>query len=222
MARTRIEWCDWTWNPVWGCRGGCPYCYARRIAKRFALQVAGRDDFAPTWIEGNFAKPFPKKPSRIFVNSMSDICFWRPEWLAAVLGKILLNPQHTFIFLSKDYQVYYRWEFPPNCWLGLTVTNQSDVYNLLSNLPGTLHSFLSIEPVLGPIDVESLLNRGLAWIIVGAETGNRRERVVPELAWLQGIYDFAREHGIPLFFKDSLRSLWPGELPREFPEAPRG
>lgn len=35
MNKTNIEWCDSTWNPVTGCRHGCEYCYARRIAKRF-------------------------------------------------------------------------------------------------------------------------------------------------------------------------------------------
>lgn len=35
MNKTKIEWCDSTWNPVTGCRHGCPYCYAQRIAKRY-------------------------------------------------------------------------------------------------------------------------------------------------------------------------------------------
>lgn len=35
MQKSRIEWCDSTWNPVTGCRHGCEYCYARRIAARF-------------------------------------------------------------------------------------------------------------------------------------------------------------------------------------------
>jgi len=35
MNRTNIEWCDYSWNPVTGCLHGCPYCYARRMAKRF-------------------------------------------------------------------------------------------------------------------------------------------------------------------------------------------
>ena len=35
MNKTRIEWCDSTWNPVTGCLHGCPYCYAEKIAKRF-------------------------------------------------------------------------------------------------------------------------------------------------------------------------------------------
>ena len=32
---TKIEWCDYTWSPVTGCKHGCPYCYARKIAERY-------------------------------------------------------------------------------------------------------------------------------------------------------------------------------------------
>lgn len=35
MNKTKIDWCDSTWNPVTGCLHGCEYCYARKIAKRF-------------------------------------------------------------------------------------------------------------------------------------------------------------------------------------------
>lgn len=34
-AKTKIDWCESTWNPVTGCLHGCEYCYARRIAERF-------------------------------------------------------------------------------------------------------------------------------------------------------------------------------------------
>lgn len=34
--KTKIDWCDSTWNPVTGCLHGCEYCYARRIAERFS------------------------------------------------------------------------------------------------------------------------------------------------------------------------------------------
>ena len=34
-AKTKIDWCDATWNPVTGCLHGCEYCYARNIAYRF-------------------------------------------------------------------------------------------------------------------------------------------------------------------------------------------
>ena len=33
--KTKIDWCDSSWNPVTGCLHGCEYCYARSIAKRF-------------------------------------------------------------------------------------------------------------------------------------------------------------------------------------------
>ena len=33
--KTKIDWCDSTWNPVSGCLHGCEYCYARKIAERF-------------------------------------------------------------------------------------------------------------------------------------------------------------------------------------------
>ena len=36
MLKTKIEWCDSTWNPITGCRHKCPYCYARRMAERFS------------------------------------------------------------------------------------------------------------------------------------------------------------------------------------------
>ena len=37
-AKTKIGWCDASWNPVTGCLHGCEYCYARRIAERFGAR----------------------------------------------------------------------------------------------------------------------------------------------------------------------------------------
>lgn len=34
-AKSKIEWCDSTWNPITGCYHACEYCYARKIAQRF-------------------------------------------------------------------------------------------------------------------------------------------------------------------------------------------
>ena len=88
MNKTKIDWCDRVWNPVWGCLNGCEYCYARKIARRFYLRMmkkefdfcnennieqsylGGLQYFQPTWLESNFQKKFPEKPKWIFVNSM--------------------------------------------------------------------------------------------------------------------------------------------------------
>ena len=37
MNKTKIDWCDSTWNPITGCFHGCDYCYARGITERFGL-----------------------------------------------------------------------------------------------------------------------------------------------------------------------------------------
>ena len=41
MNKTKIEWCDSTWNPVTGCKHDCPYCYARRISARYGGWTTG-------------------------------------------------------------------------------------------------------------------------------------------------------------------------------------
>ncbi len=79
--------------------------------------------------------------------------------------------------------------------------------------------FLSIEPIHGKITLnKEWLPR---WIIVGAETGNRKGKVVPEPGWIEDIYEYAMENKVPLFFKESLRSQWPFDgydyFPQEFP-----
>lgn len=43
MKKTKIEWCDSTWNPVTGCLHKCEYCYARRMARRFCTNEHGHD-----------------------------------------------------------------------------------------------------------------------------------------------------------------------------------
>ena len=78
MNNTKIEWCDYTWNPAWGCKNLCNYCYARKIARRFGKLKAKKEyeyreiynlkelenrlnNFIPTFLITNFHKKFPKK-----------------------------------------------------------------------------------------------------------------------------------------------------------------
>ena len=67
MQKTKIEWCDYTWNPVVGCKHGCSYCYARKISTRF------NGNFEPTFYPKRLNDKMPKKPSKIFVCSMADL-----------------------------------------------------------------------------------------------------------------------------------------------------
>jgi protein gp37 len=216
VNKTKIEWCDFTWNPVVGCTGDCTYCYARKMAHRF------HRDFTPHWVQKNFERPMPKKPSRIFVNSMSDIAEWIGDWTWSVEARIKENPQHLFLSLSK--RPWDAWMAQSdNSWIGYSVTVQEDFQRLMRNHAPVSFSFLSIEPILGPINLGRRDRpwRTPSWIIVGAETGNRKGKVVPNPKWLLDIFSYAGNNGIPLFFKESLRSIWPsGEsdyFPQEFP-----
>ncbi|GAI11244.1 unnamed protein product [marine sediment metagenome] len=86
--KNKIGWCNLTFNPVWGCLNvnKCEYCYARKIAKRFAGVRAKQEydyrlyqtdeeicqglfasrlrHFLPTFLESQFDKKFPQKPKK--------------------------------------------------------------------------------------------------------------------------------------------------------------
>ena len=69
MNKTKIEWCDYTVNPVKGyCPVGCPYCYARAMYDRFGWDKTIRQDTNEYLRVLNL-----KKPSRIFVGSTIDL-----------------------------------------------------------------------------------------------------------------------------------------------------
>lgn len=216
MNKTKIDWAQFSWNPVYGCRGTCPYCYARKMAHRFG------ESFIPHWKEKNFNRRMPKKPSRIFVNSMSDIAYWTSPWWWDVLSKIKRHPQHSFLFLTKKPDVYklLRGFAPRNCWLGTTITT-----NDFPTIPLSADhiNFVSIEPILERVDLDARHNpeKQLDWIIVGAETGNRKGKVIPELSWIDNIFDYAADYSIPVWLKENLRGIWPGELIQELPEGKR-
>lgn len=46
-SKTKIDWCDSTWNPVTGCLHECEYCYARRIAERFSTREKYERPYEP-------------------------------------------------------------------------------------------------------------------------------------------------------------------------------
>ena len=167
MNKTKIEWTDYVWNPVRGCLHNCPYCYGKRIDKRF-----GDGSFTPTFHPERLHEPLKvKKPSRIFVGSMADL-FGDWEWVdksggfvaysADVISSILniaeQCPQHTFIFLTKNPKGMQGFDFPDNCWCGTSVENQEKaderIPELLKVNCKTL--FASYEPALGPVDFTNI------------------------------------------------------------------
>ena len=208
MKQTKIDWCDCTVNPVVGCKNGCPYCYARKINDRF--------HFIENWENPQF---FPerlkqlesKKPKSIFMDSMSDIGLWEPQWIKETLEAMKRNDQHKYIFLSKCCngflgEVHKFLNGLQHTYFGLSVTCGND----LNKLKGTEFDFLSIEPLLSKInwyDLNGKIPLSVKLFIIGAETGNRKNKVVPQKDWVTNIVNYADEHGVAVFMKSSLKEI---------------
>lgn len=244
--KTKIDWCDSSWNPITGCLHGCPYCYARSMARRFGGKIitghdhlyildkpARRADgtinpypygFGPTYHKYRLTIPQEwKKQQTIFVCSMADMFGdWVPEdWIDQIFTACLAAPQHRYLFLTKNGKRYM--ELAKN---GVLVDRENFWYGCSVTRPeepfffsDRYKTFASIEPILEPFDwVPGLNHIELPdWIITGAETGNRKGKVKPERDWLDGIINGCAEHHIPLFMKESLRELTGSDFKQEFP-----
>ena len=277
MNKTKIEWCDSTWNPVTGCYHNCEYCYARKIATRFGgndklstFRYGQKDwhrsdnnkgcgifydqaskekpmlfvvdkplllpckldkrktekyrrqifenkkapypfDFNPTFHCYRLDEPIHKaKPQTIFVCSMADLFgSWVPdEWIEEVFAACEKAPQHRYLFLTKNPQRYIdlamagKLPAKDNMWYGTTATTPDEPFFF----GGAWHTFVSIEPILRDYrgEIGHMCNTFAQWVIVGAETGNRKGKVIPKRKWIDAITKTCIECHIALFMKDSL------------------
>lgn len=210
MKKTKIDWCDSTINCVYGCPNGCEWCYGNVMNKRFHFC---KDWNVPEWKPEHLKDFYAKKPRSIFVDSMSDIGTWQDEWLYAVLDAMRENQQHRYLALTKTntYRLYskmlqYSKEKGASAmlYLGKSVTTQAQADILYRNRETT--DFLSVEPLLERIDMSKII-RSTATVIIGAETGNRKGKVIPQKSWVDEIVNLADESGIRVFMKGSLREI---------------
>jgi len=183
-------------------------------------QYTGLIDFKQTFLESQFDKKFPQKTQKIFVGSMSEIAHWEQKWIVDVIHKIEQCPQHIFQFLTRYPGIYREYNFPKNCWLGITITNNKAFYNMdftINNVNTKRTKFISIEPILKDIDIKRIVNSfNLDWIIIGAETGNRKNKIIPKKEWIENIVNYCRKDKIPVYLKDSLKDIYSEEI-KEFP-----
>lgn len=285
--KTKIDWCDSSWNPVTGCLHGCEYCYARNIARRFRGYLPNENPGTVTWVqrrEGRFPfdssasmpvveltkkqvrmrsdgkivpAPYPigflptlhrykldepqgwMAPRSIFVCSMADLfgeCV--PDtWIRAVIDACYAAPQHRYLFLSKNPKRYadvieyletskgISMEGSPDLWFGTTVTTTEQ----LERAYDTEAVWLSIEPIQERIATDMCFvderNYGFGecefgrwkWVVIGAETGNRKNKVVPEKDWIMEIVEVCEILKTPIFMKESIRGIMGDDFRQEFP-----
>ncbi len=218
---TKIEWTEATWNPVAGCTilsPGCTNCYAMRLAARLA--VMGLPKYAGTTRKSggrhkwnSVVKIDPssldtprqwKKGRLIFVNSMSDLFHEEVPlaYIKKVFGVMQETPQHTYQVLTKRAgrleELSDKLLWPVNVWMGVSVEN-SDYQYRIDHLRRTSAKtkFLSLEPLLGPLDELDL--RDIDWAIAGGESGPGA-RPMP-VDWVRSIRDQCIDANVAFHFK---------------------
>lgn len=232
---THIQWTDHTFNPWWGCvkvSPGCEHCYAESLSKRFGRHIWGPAKTTDRMItsDTNWRQPLAwnrqaeaeGRSRRVFCASMSDVFedhpqldeprrrLWRLIAHTPYLDWQLLTkrPENIAHMLPDDWG--NGW---PNVWLGTSVEDQrrADLrIPLLVRVPAMVH-FLSVEPLLGPIDFldgpadpESTMGEWsdldqIDWVIVGGESGPNARPM--QLDWVYSIIDQCKAHRVAFFCK---------------------
>jgi protein gp37 len=240
---TAIEWCDHTFNPWVGCTKvspACDHCYAESWAKRSGSVQWGveRRRTTPT----NWRKPIQwqakaaefqalhGRRQRVFCASLADVFDnqvpdqWRDDLWTLIdytrdLDWLLLTKRISNVGNMLPLPFDFAEKFP-HVWIGATICNQAEADR---DIPKLLEvdarvRFLSIEPMLGPIDLERpkpgpdlnqgsgsmicqpwLIQSGIDWVIVGGESGPSARPMHPD--WARSLRDQCALAGVPFLFK---------------------
>lgn len=212
MQESNIAWTDSTWNPIHGCSkvsAGCDSCYAERISRMHDHTdkpwVPENAEENVTLQEHKLEDPYDvDEPSRIFVNSMSDLFHSKvPDGYIRGVFAVMRNcPEHVFQILTKrpgrasDMEI----QWPPNVWMGTSVEDDRVTERLGLLRPcGAETLFVSFEPLIGPVGDVDL--SGYDWAIVGGESAPDYREMEHE--WARDIYRQSLEQDVAFFFKQS-------------------
>ena len=188
-------------NLVIGCTIGCSYCYARNNVRRFHMI----DDFEkPEYFPRKLRLMEKKRPQNFLLTGMSDFSLWRPEWREEIFSKMSQNPQHQYLFLTKRPEMLQFSTALDNAWFGVTVTASKEkerIQALREHIQGG-HYHVTFEPMfdnIGDVDLS-----GVEWVVIGTETGRRKNKSVSRPEWVWNLTDQAKALGIPVFMKEDL------------------
>lgn len=199
-----------SWNPLTGCTKispGCKHCFADRIARN--LQRTGVAKYANGFqltMHGDEVMNWPlglKRPTLIFVNSMSDV-FHKDvplDFIRRVYSVIAASPRHRFMIFTKRAdraaELAPELVWPTNLWLAVSVENSDYTWRIdcLRTIPAAVR-FVSCEPLLGPIPEMDL--SGMDAVACGAETGPEHRLCDP--TWVRLVRDHCITQSVPFSF----------------------
>jgi protein gp37 len=148
--------------------------------------------------------------SDLFHESVPD------DFISQVFDVMCRADHHIFQVLTKRSKRMMEWTrknfrftnernngtriLPKHIWLGVSVENENYIFRIthLQKSPAQIR-FVSIEPLIGPIELPSSLLRGIHWVIVGGESGPKARPINPY--WVIDIQRQCGKNEIPFFFK---------------------
>lgn len=202
------------------------------LEKPFKNQVTGKVTPHPVGFEPAFHKyrlPMiaqKKKPGKIQVCSLGDLFgpWISDERIEEVFKATDAAPWHAYFFITTYPERYLdlarrgKLRTGKNYWYGTRISRPDDQYFWA----GDINTYILIEPVLEDfgegLHQDRDLLPGPGWIVVGAETGNRRDKPEPKKEWIKSILKSAKETETPVFIKNSLAEIWQEELIQEWPK----
>jgi len=176
MTKSKIDWLMGgdTINPFTGCRHGCSFCYARKMAKRLAAMPGGAkyrrvaensdgDPFAPAFHmdvlqaeKDRLART--RKPRRVFVGSMGEMCF---EGMAHFFdgehpGPDVIRTQETQKAIARLCTGLPQHTFQ-------ILTKRPDLLSHEVEWPSNVHLGVSLSRDEDAHRIDTLLNNRLLW-----------------------------------------------------------
>ena len=104
--------------------------------------------------------------------------------------------------IQAEYKDYTPPWPPPNVWLGVSVEDQARAHERvppLVEIPARVR-FLSVEPLLGPVDLSPWLGSGkIHWVILGGESGPQARPC--HVAWIRDLVAQCRRAKVAPFVK---------------------
>lgn len=229
---TKIEWCDYTFNPWIGCQkvsAGCDHCYAENMMDwRF-----GRVEWGPHGERQRTSAGYWKQPERwaraangsrprVFCASLADVFDNKVpnEWRENLFDVIDNTEELDWLLLTKRPENIAKMLPTPwgdgwdNVWLGTTCEDQEAFdrrWKILSETPAHLR-FISYEPAIGPLHLPAawMDPRDVTpdWIICGESGDHARD-----------LRTQCQHYGIPFFMKQMIgkKPIPPDLMIREFP-----
>jgi len=214
---SKIEWTTHTFNPWWGCTkvsDGCKFCYAEALSNRYGYSFWGPKNPRRVMSENHWLEPAKWDAEaarlgvryRVFCASMADVFEDDAPvgQLARLWSVIRETPNLDWQLLTKrphliEDKLPADWgDGYANVWLGASVEDDRVLERIehLAAVPAVVH-FLSVEPLIGPIDELPLGN--IQWVIVGGESGPKARPLSEE--WVRSIHRQCCAAHVPFFFK---------------------